>query len=276
MSIRFNAFFSVDSAKAIKANEYGYLNGINYMAPHSAGGVGNLCSHASVGCIALCLGMYSGQASMVADLENGTNSVRDSRKAKAQYFMNERQAFLNEMVIHVAKLVRKASKNGLTACVRPNGSTDLAWEAYRIDVTAETAAAANRALAGTGCAPIAAGWGGSIMTLFPTVQFVDYTKNPARMRRNLPANYHLTFSRAESNEVEALGVLASGKNVAVVFADSLPTTWHGFPVVDGDKHDLRHLDPRGNASTGGYVIGLLPKGNKAKRDTSGFVLRLAA
>ena len=197
-------------------------------------------------------------------------------RAKAQFFMQERQAFLNEMVQHIARLIRKATRLGLTACVRPNGSTDIAWEGIRVQVTEETAAAVNKALTGTDCAPIAAGWHASIVAMFPTVQFVDYTKNPFRMRRALPANYHLTFSRAENNEAEALAVLRSGKNVAVVFAGGLPETFHGFRVVDGDKHDLRHLDPRGNASTGGYVIGLTPKGNKAKRDTSGFVYRQAA
>ena len=87
---RFPKFFSTDSAKAIKAEKYGWLNAINYMAPHTTGGAGNLCPDSSAGCRALCLGMYSGQAAMVADLENGTNAVRESRIAKAQFFMTER------------------------------------------------------------------------------------------------------------------------------------------------------------------------------------------
>ena len=37
-------FFSLDSPKAIKAQAYGYLNAINYMAPASTAGVGNLLS----------------------------------------------------------------------------------------------------------------------------------------------------------------------------------------------------------------------------------------
>jgi len=36
-------------------------------------------------------------------------------------------------------------------------------------------------------------------------------------------------------------------------------------VIDGDKDDLRFLDPKG------VVVGLIAKG-KAKRDTSGFVI----
>lgn len=52
--------------------------------------------------------------------------------------------------------------------------------------------------------------------------------------------------------------------------DRVPAEWNGMRVIDGDEHDLRHLDPRG------VIVGLTPKGRKAKRDTSGFVVRLAA
>jgi len=66
----------------------------------------------------------------------------------------------------------------------------------------------------------------------------------------------------------------NGKNVSVVFAGELPTRWHGFTVVDGDKTDLRYLDPRG--SERGYVIGLsLKSANNATRESaiaSGFAV----
>ena len=107
---KFTKFFSTDSAKAIKADKYGWLNAINYMAPHDTAGVGNLCPNASDGCKSLCLGMYSGQAAMVSDLENGTNAVRESRIAKSQYFMNERQAFMAEMAGHVRAMIRKPDR----------------------------------------------------------------------------------------------------------------------------------------------------------------------
>jgi len=81
----------------------------------------------------------------------------------------------------------------------------------------------------------------------------------------MPKNYSLTFSRSETNEADCIRVLEAGGNVAVVFRHK-PDTWHGFPVIDGDAHDLRHLDPRG------VVVALSPKGPKAKRDKSGFVL----
>ena len=236
---------STDSPKAIKADKFGYLNGIHYMAPNSEAGVGNLCPHASAGCIALCLGKYSGQASMVADLEHGDNSVRASRRAKAQRFMRDRRNYMHDLIRAIELLVRKANTLGKTPCVRLNGSTDISWESIKVD-------------------------GRTLFELFPAVQFVDYTKNPRRFDRALPANYHLTFSRSEVNEATTLELLARGVNVAVVFGNGLPAAWNGFTVVDGDQHDLRHLDPRGAR---GFVIGLSPKGNKTKRDTSGFVVR---
>ena len=241
---RFTKFFSTDSAKAIKADKYGWLNAINYMAPHSTGGAGNLCPDSSAGCRALCLGMYSGQAAIVSDLENGTNRTRESRIAKSQFFMNERAAFMSEMSDHVRAMIRKAARENKKLAVRPNGSTDIAFEYIK-------------------------GYNGQTLPeQFPDVQFVDYTKSMKRiLNPNRPSNYHLTFSLSETNKVAAKCILAAGYNVAVVFGDGLPETFLGHRVIDGTEHDLRHLDPQP------VIVGLDPKGSKAKNDTSGFVVR---
>ena len=241
---RFTKFFSTDSAKAIKADKYGWLNAINYMAPHSTGGAGNLCPDSSAGCRALCLGMYSGQAAIVSDLENGTNATRKSRIAKSQFFMNERREFMAEMSDHVRAMVRKADRENKELAIRPNGSTDIAFEYIK-------------------------GYNGQTLPeQFPDVQFVDYTKSMKRiLNPNRPSNYHLTFSLSETNMDQAIHVLANRKNVAVVFGDGQPETFMGYPVIDGTEHDLRHLDPQP------VIVGLDPKGSKAKNDTSGFVVR---
>jgi hypothetical protein len=241
-------FFSVDSPKAIKAQALGWLNAINYMAPASTAGVGNLCPHASPGCLALCLGWYSGQAAMLSNdkLETGSNATRNSRVRKARLFMQERQEFMRQMVRGIEACVRKANRLDLDLCVRPNGATDISWEGVRYN-------------------------GMTIFETFPTVQFVDYTKNYKRMLRfcnhMLPKNYHLTFSRSETNEAECADVLRAGGNVAVVSSREMPAEYLGYPVIDGDKSDLRHLDPKA------CVVWLTPKGRKAKRDASGMVLR---
>ncbi len=262
ITVEFDRFFSVDSPKAIKAAKYDYLNAINYMAPANSAGVGNLCSHASAGCIALCLGRESGQASMVSR-ETGTNAVRQSRERKARYFMGQRQAYMAEMMVHIARNVRTAQRKGLKLAVRPNGSTDVAYEGIRIFVSDEFAAELSR-ISGL----VVTSGLHTIFSAFSSVQFLDYTKNPNRFKRALPANYDLTFSRSETNQADCLALLAQGHNVAIPFAHGLPATWNGYRVIDGDEHDLRHLDPKD-----GVVVGLSPKGHKAKHDQSGFIVR---
>ena len=255
-----NAIFSMDSAKAIKAKEYGFLNGIHYLAPSTLSGI-NLCSHASMGCIKLCLGWESGQASMVK-LDTDLNSVRKSRIQKAQRFMRDRANYLLDFVRSVDNAIVKAAKADLNLCLRPNGASDIAFEGIRFAIERNKKGKAVKiTLGGTDAK--------NIFDHYPTIPFVDYTKNPKRFDRQLPANYHLTFSRSETNETTATALLARGINVAVVF-ETIPSTWHGFNVIDCDKHDLRQLDPKGPIGT---VIGLAPKGRKAKRDTSGFVVR---
>ena len=234
--IRFTRFFSTDSAKAIKADKFGYLNAINYMAPHDTAGAGNLCPDSTAGCRALCLGVYSGQAAMVADLEHGTNRTRESRIRKAQYFMNDRKAFLAEMTWHIQKLSEQAKLANKTLAIRPNGSTDINFA--------------------------------NIARKFPETQFIDYTKSLKRiLDKTRPANYNLTFSLSETNKAEALQALAAGFNVAVVFGNGQPKRYLGHDVIDGTIHDLRHLDPSP------VIVGLDPKGAKAKADQSGFVVR---
>jgi len=61
------------------------------------------------------------------------------------------------------------------------------------------------------------------------------------MVKELPTNYHLTFSRSETNDIKALELLNKGFNVAMVF-DKTPETFRGFEVINGDKDDLRFLD----------------------------------
>ena len=78
-------------------------------------------------------------------------------------------------------------------------------------------------------------------------------------------NYHLTFSKADGNDMDVRLAASAGMNVAVVF-ESVPKSYIGRTVVDGDDTDLRFLDPKG------VVIGLKAKG-RARKDSSGFVVR---
>lgn len=236
MKLQFRRFFSCDNPKAIKARKLGWMNAINYMAPHRSANVGDLCGNASPGCINICLGKESGAAALYP-------AVMQSRIRKAQWFMRDRKAYVAEMLKHIDNARNQARKAKLALCVRLNGATDLAWE---------------------GLTPQA-------FACNPDIQFVDYTKSVKRALAHaagkMPANYHLTFSRSETNEADCKLVLAAGGNVAVVSSLPMPEKYLGYAVIDGDESDLRHLDPRN------VVVWLTPKGNKAKKDKSGFVLR---
>ena len=230
VSYHFTQFFSLDSPKAIKARSFGYMNAINYMAPASTAGVGDMCPWSSVACRALCLGEHSGQAAMHKEGED--NACTLSRKAKTMMFMRERATFMRELAAGIGRAARKAKREELQLCVRLNGATDINWVAT--------------------------------IKQYPDIQFVDYTKSEARAiahaQGKLPANYHVTFSFAGDNHDACKRVLAAGGNVAVCFKGAFPATWFGHPVINGDEHDLRHLDARN------VVVALSPKGAKAKRD----------
>jgi hypothetical protein len=149
---------------------------------------------------------------------------------------------MHRLQLEIRNAIRNAKKHGLTPVFRLNGTSDIRWETIPVSVKGIVY--------------------DNIMLAFPTVQFYDYTKIPNR--RNLPKNYHLTFSLAESNEDNAKIALANGLNVAAVFRKKLPATYLGKPVVDGDASDLRFLDAKG------VIVGLKAKG-KGKKDTTGFV-----
>ncbi len=219
--------------KTIKSEKVGVLTGIIYMSPYNLSGK-NVCPGASAGCAAACLNT-AGRGAM--------NVVQAARLKKTQRFFQDRQQFLWDLVNEISALRRKAKAKGLKAAVRLNGTSDLPYERYKIRDT-----------------------GKNIMELFPDVQFYDYTKLENRIvGQQLPANYHLTFSRAEDNDHKLAAVLEH-TSAAVVFSGELPETWRGYPVIDGDEHDARFTD-----AGAGVIIGLTAKG-KAKHDTSGFVV----
>jgi hypothetical protein len=111
----------------------------------------------------------------------------------------------------------------------------------------------------------------SIIEDFPEVQFYDYTKVLSKHKKVMPKNYHLTFSYSEANKkyVDLFKpIWKTSYNVAVVFkCKTLPNTFKGRRVINGDLTDHRFLDPQG------VVVGLTAKG-KARQDTSGFAIDL--
>lgn len=217
---------SDSNTKIKKGEKLGWKTFGLSLAPHTISGK-NLCPHASEGCALACLN--------TAGMGVFSN-VQKARLEKTKYLLENRAEFLAQLKKEIANKKKRIEK----LAIRLNVLSDLPWHNL-ID-----------------------------MESTPEVSYYDYTPNPSRMiqylKGELPANYHLTFSRKENNQAQVELILSMGGNVAVVF-DKLPKTYLGKEVVNGDDTDLRFLDKKG------VVIGLKAKG-KGKKDESGFVVRL--
>lgn len=223
-----------NNAKTVKGDGSEYMTAIKYMKPFKTvfkGKVHNICAMAETAkCHEGCL-VSAGRGQM--------SSVQRGRERKTLWYLSDRVGFMDALVNDITTFRRRQIKSGVQPCVRLNGTSDIMYEKS------------------------------GIMDQFPDVQFYDYTKIVKRAYGELPPNYHLTLSYSEADEEYAeqvlMAVADTGVNAAVVFRDRLPDTFKGFRVIDGDKDDLRFLDPKG------VVVGLKAKG-KAKQDTSGFVV----
>ena len=221
-------------AKTTKGESLGFLTGILYLAPATTT-KWNTCSMAKVAqCDKACL-YTAGRGAM--------NSVQKARIRKTEWLFENTESFMLQLAEDITKLVAKAKKLGLTPLVRLNGTSDIRWETIEVSYTKK-----------------------NIFQMFPEVQFYDYTKDVNR--KDLPANYDLTFSYSgvEGFQPFVAKALKKQMRIAVVFRkeQDIPTTFMGIPVVSGDNSDVRHLDDK-------VIVGLYAKG-KAKLDTTGFVV----
>lgn len=240
--------------KTDKGRARGYSTAIMYFAPADLSGY-DVCQYRSAGCTAACLNK-SGNGGI--ELKSGeVNGPQKARIARTRLFFLNRFLFNLRLVHEITLHVERARAAGMIPCIRLNGTSDLPWERLRMND------------------------GRTVLEHFPDVQFYDYTKHVDRALRfargQMPANYHLTFSRSETNADECERVLAAGGNVAAVFkiCDCKPKApckhelvdgfaFEGVPVISGDHDDLRFLD------TPGVYVGLKAKG-PARADASGFV-----
>jgi hypothetical protein len=164
------------------------------------------------------------------------SNVQKARIAKTAWFNLDPKGFLDALKQDIDRFASWAIRKGLTPTIRLNGTSDIRFERY------------------------------GVPQAFPELQFYDYTK--LHNRKGLPENYSLTWSYSQASKAysDRLGdVIKSGMNAAVVFRNSIPASFKSVPTIDGDKHDLRFLDPLG------VIVGLKAKG-KAVRDQSGFVI----
>lgn len=216
------------SAKLDKCQTVGVLARVLYFTP------GVFCPAATDGCRQSCLAHTSGRMQFATHTR-----ARDARTA---LYLENMELFTKRLCAEITLLETDALQAQMIPAVRLNGSSDLPWERLHLELFEQ----------------------------FPDVQFFDYTKLSHRVYRfmlgELPANYHLTFSVDGRMQKEASDILRRSGSVAAVFWPKLPETWWGFPVIDGDLHDARFLDPSG------VIVGLRAK-SLARVDTSGFTIR---
>ena len=224
------ALLTVGNPKLMKGEKKGYLSFVLHLAPADISGK-EVCPKRTAGCTAACLNT-AGRGGIMKAGET-TNVIQEARIRKTKLFFQDRDQFIADLESDIRKGIKQAEKKGMIPCFRLNGTSDLAWEKY------------------------------GIIEKFPEVQFYDYTKVRNRKVAHLN-NYHLTFSKADGNDMDVRLAASSGMNVAAVFKE-LPETYIGRTVINGDDTDLRFLDPKG------VIVGLKAKG-KARKDTTGFVI----
>ena len=212
------------------------------LAPHSIGGT-KVCPHSTAGCRSACNLWFAGRTVM--------EPVRDAMIRRKQWLASDGVGFQDQLHKEIELHEKYCRRTGLTPVVRLNVASDLDWR--------------------------------SVIAAHPGTTYYDYSKVLSRAKGEWLDNYQITYSRNEkSSEDEMVGLLESGRNVAVVFdvaylpqqgiLGKLPKTWFGHKVVDGDKHDvrLREVDGRG------VVVGLRLKGGTKARENarrSGFAVK---
>jgi len=221
--------FTVGNPKTEKGESLGYQTHIMHLAPADSSGY-EVCPGRSMYCTIECLNTAG---------RGRFDKTQEARIRKTVEFFKYRTRFLSDMIKDIDTGIRLAIRRSLIPVFRPNGTSDIRWELY------------------------------GIPQKYPNIQFYDYTK--LSNRKNVPDNYYLTFSLSEDNLDSALEAFDNGMNVAAVFSTKkgqpLPSEYMGRPVVDGDTHDLRFLDPKG------VWVGLRAKG-EAKGSDSPFVIQV--
>jgi hypothetical protein len=231
---------TVGNPKLMKGEKKGFLSFVLHLAPADLSGY-ETCPKRTAGCTSACLNT-AGRGGIFKKGET-TNVIQQARIRKTKQFFESRDVFMFDLVRDIKNAIKQAEKKDLIPAFRLNGTSDIAWEKYEVkrDGTPYK----------------------NIFEAFPEVQFYDYTKMRNRKVKQL-TNYHLTFSKADGNDLDVRLAVNEGMNVAVVFK-VVPTTFLGRPVINGDETDLRFLDDKN------VIVGLKAKG-KAKKDATGFVV----
>ncbi len=168
----------------------------------------NLCPFSTKECRSLCLNM-TGRAAF--------DNVQTARLNKTDYFVSDREGFLKKLYGELEQIDKKGEK----CLVRLNVVSDVNWRKEFLNKGLDIGKLKN-------------------------IIFYAYTKNPFQIEENDLDNQHFTFSYSGGNWKWCEKFLKEKTaNVAVVFKNSLPSTWRGFKVINGDDSDERVMDEKG-------------------------------
>jgi hypothetical protein len=244
-----------NNSKTIKSDlASDYLTAIAYLQPNYS-----TCTFSKMAkCDVACLNTAG---------RGGMNNVQRVRHDRTKCYYEHPELFMELLHVEINQHIRRCKKSSRLCAIRLNGTSDLDWSA--------------------------------VAKRYPQVQFYDYTKDLGRVRkwiemdaeprsfgsalirrhRQRPSNYHVTLSWSGASKVYMkrcleLMDLDPQLNVAMVFRDNstvqslIGKTLFGRTVIDGDKTDLRFLDPAS------CIVALWAKGG-AKHDDTGFVVDVA-
>lgn len=250
-----------EKAHPIMQGKDGFLTtGLAFSPAYRVGNF-NFCNN-SVGCWRACLGVKSGQYGASSEGGNPNSFAGNARIAslrRSHAFINDPGAFAVRLDDALQSAKNDADSSNKRLGMRLNILSDIHPDVWR-----------------------------SLYDHYPDVSFYDYTKN-ATKQLGIP-NHHLTHSlRGSSHPVGYNGVTGSaidspfqnwnqmreritrGENVAIPFAHRklIPQYLHDeesglmVPVIDGDRHDFRPLDPK-QANGHGVIVGLRDKINQGR------------
>jgi len=165
------------------------------------------------------------------------SNVQKARRRKTEFYRDDKVGFMSVVEGDISAFRHKCKELGVKPAIRLNVLSDINYM--------------------------------KVVEKFKDVQFYDYTKNLKWAFKDIPPNYHLTFSYSGTDEYKPLAdkvIKETSHNVAVVFDKELPDTFMGRKVIDGDINDFRFDDDQG------VIVGLKAKG-KAKKSSSAFVIK---
>ena len=239
------------------------------LSPADSAGTGRTnCPSSTKSCVEACVG---GENTGMAKI---WPSVMQARIRKTLYFQQHRAGFLSQLHHELEDAERREQENGRQLVVRFNAFSDIVIERMRTVHNGQQYE--------------------GIPQAHPGIYWYDYSKLTSR--RSLPENYRLTYSWTGRNAEACLDLLASGENVAVVFAQRgpgfcgsgalrqripvkhrLPGSSQYWTCHDGDASDIRWSDPGATRAGNGRIIALRLKSGSLEhragllRENDGFI-----